>query len=73
MRVLKVDSMLLKNQPPELLIKKGVLKNFAKFTEKHLCLHLFFNKVADLRCQACNFVKNETPIQVLSRELCEVF
>ena len=26
--------------------KKGVLKNFAKFTGKHLCQSLFFNKVA---------------------------
>ena len=26
--------------------KKDVLKNFAKFTEKHLCRSLFFNKLA---------------------------
>ena len=30
-------------------IKKGVLRNFAKFTGKHLCQSLFFNKVAGLR------------------------
>ena len=30
-------------------IKKGVLRNFAKFTGKHLCLSLFFSKVASLR------------------------
>ena len=30
-------------------IRKGVLKNFAKFTGKHLCQSLFFNKVAGLR------------------------
>ena len=30
-------------------LKKGVLINFAKFTGKHLCHSLFFNKVADLR------------------------
>ena len=30
-------------------VKKGVLRNFAKFTGKHLCLRLFFNKVAGLR------------------------
>ena len=30
-------------------IKKGVLKNFAKFTGKHLCQSLFFNKFAGLR------------------------
>ena len=27
-------------------VKKGVLRNFAKFTGKHLCQRLFFNKVA---------------------------
>ena len=30
-------------------VKKGVLKNFAKFTGKHLCSSLFLNKVAGLR------------------------
>ena len=30
-------------------VKKGVPRNFAKFTEKHLCQSLFFNKVTDLR------------------------
>ena len=30
-------------------IGKDVLKNFAKFTRKHLCRSLFFNKVAGLR------------------------
>ena len=30
-------------------IIKGVLRNFAKFTGKHLCQSFFFNKVADLR------------------------
>ena len=29
--------------------KKGVLRNFAKFTGKHLCQRLLFNKVAGLR------------------------
>ena len=29
-------------------VKKGVQSNFAKFTEKHLCQKLFFNKVAGL-------------------------
>ena len=36
-------------QPPEVFYKKGDLKNFAKFTEKHLGRSLFFNKIADLR------------------------
>ena len=31
--------------------KKGVLKNFVKFTEKHLCQSLFLNVVAGLRLE----------------------
>ena len=31
---------------PEVFCKRAVLKNFAKFTDKHLCQSLFFNKVA---------------------------
>ena len=27
-------------------VRKGILRNFAKFTGKHLCHSLFFNKVA---------------------------
>ena len=34
---------------PELFCKKGVLRNFPKFTGKHLCQSLIFNKVAGLR------------------------
>ena len=30
-------------------VRKGVLRNFAKFTGKHLCQSLFFNKVEGLR------------------------
>ena len=36
-------------QPPEVFHKKAVLKNFAKFTGKHLYPILFFNKIAGLR------------------------
>ena len=32
--------------PPEVFCKKGFFKNFAKFTGKHLCQSLFFNKVS---------------------------
>ena len=32
-------------------ITKGVLRNFAKFTGKHLCQSFFFNKVAGLGLQ----------------------
>ena len=50
-------------------VRKVVLRNFAKFTWKHLCPSLFFNKVAGLRpatllkrrlwhrCLPVNFVK----------------
>ena len=50
-------------------VRKGVLRNFAKFTGKQLCKSLFFNKVAGLspatllkkrllhRCFPVNFVK----------------
>ena len=31
---------------PDAFCQKGVLRNFAKFTGKHLCQSLFFNKVA---------------------------
>ena len=57
-------------QPPEVFCKnRVVLRNFAKFTGKHLWQSLFFNKVADLRpatlfkkrlCHRCfpvNFMK----------------
>ena len=30
--------------------KNGVLRNFSKFTAKHLCQRLFFNNVASLGC-----------------------
>ena len=33
---------------PEVFYKKGVLRNFAKFTGKHLCQSLFLNKVPGL-------------------------
>ena len=46
------------------LSKKGVLKNFAKFTGKYLCQGLFFNNV--------NFIKKETLAQLLSCKFCEI-
>ena len=57
---------------PEVFCIKGVLRNFAKFTGKHLCQSLFFSKVAGLRpTKACNFIKKETLAQVFSCEFCE--
>ena len=53
--------------------KIGVLRNFAKFTEKQLYYQsLFFNKVASLRPKACNVIKKETLAQVFSRDFCKI-
>ena len=53
-------------QPLETFCKKRVaLKNLAKFTEKHMCQSLLFNKVAGL--------KKQTLAQVFSCEFCEIF
>ena len=58
---------------PEVFCKKGVLRNFAKFTRKHLCQSLIFNKVAGLRTtEACNFIKKETLVLLFSCEFCEI-
>ena len=38
-----------RSRHPKIFCKKGALKNFAKFTRKHLCRNLFFNKDAGLR------------------------
>ena len=48
-------------------IKKSVLKNFTKFTGKHLCQSLF------CRPQAWNFIIKETLAQVFSSEFYETF
>ena len=53
---------------PEVFCKKGVIRNFAKFTGKYLCRSLF-SKVAGLRPF---FIKKETLTQVFSCEFCEM-
>ena len=60
-------------------VKKGVLRNFERFTGKHLCPSLFFNNVVTLlkkrlrhRCLPVNFVKflrtpfllNSSPLKI---------
>ena len=47
-------------------VRKSVLRNFTKFTGKHLCQSLLFNK-------ARNFIKKETLAQVFSCEFSEIF
>ena len=50
-------------------IKKSVLRNFAKFTEKHLCQSLLFHKVTVLR--PATLLKKRMA-QVFSSEFCEI-
>ena len=45
----KLWVLLLKTATGGVLLKKGVLRKFAKVTGKYLCQSLFFNKVAGLR------------------------
>ena len=54
-------------------MKRDVLKNFAKYTGKHLCQSLFFNNVAGLRpvIEAFNFIKKETLALVFYCVFCE--
>ena len=49
----------------EVFCKKGVLRNFAKFTGKHLCQSLFFNKVAGLEISKNTFF-HRTPLVAAS-------
>ena len=59
----------LRSNRPEVFSEKGVIKNFTKFTGKHLCQILFFFRPATLlkkrlchRCFPANFVKfSRTP------------
>ena len=47
-------------QPPEIFCKNGVLRNFTKFTGKHLSQNL------------CKFFKKETLAQMFSCQFCEI-
>ena len=51
-------------------VKKGVLKNFASFTGKHPCWSLFLIKLQAFRVAT---LLKETPTQVFSSEICEIF
>ena len=51
---------------PEVFCKKGVLRNFAKFTGKYLCQSLFFTKASGPR--SSTLLKKETLAQVFSSE-----
>ena len=45
---------IIQKQPPEVFCRKGVLCNFIKFTEKHLCQSLF----QVFSCEICKISKN---------------
>ena len=50
-------------------VMKRVLRNFIKFTGKHLRKSLYFNKV---RSEACNFIKTETLVREFSCEFYQI-
>ena len=56
---------LIRSSHPEVFCRRGVLRNFAKSTGRHLCQSLFFNKVAGPKGE-------ETLTQVFSCEFCEI-
>ena len=59
-------------QAPEVYYKKGVLKNFAKLTEKRLRQSLFFK--LNCKSKVCNFIKKDTLAQMFSCDFfCEIF
>ena len=58
---IRVLGMFYRSSRPDVFCKKGILRNFGKFTGKHKCQSLYLNKVAG---QACNFIKIETLTQV---------
>ena len=66
---LSLSSLSLSLSLSEVFCEKGVLRNFAKFTGKHLSQGLFFTK--SCRSQACNFIKKESPAQMFSCGFCE--
>ena len=56
---------------------KGALRNSAKFTGKHRCQGLFFNRIAgrpenEISKKVFNFIKKESLAQVLSGEFGEI-
>ena len=64
---------LFRNSRPEVFCKKGVLRNSAKVTGKHLCQSLFFKKetlTQVFSCEFCKISKNtffhRTPLEAAS-------
>ena len=62
--------MMYRSSRPEVFYKKGALRNLAKFTGKHLCQRLFFNKVGRLR--PTTLLKKSLWHRCFSCEFCEI-
>ena len=58
----------LKSHKRSCSVRKGVRRDFAKYTEKHLCQSLFLNKVSALK--PATLLK--TLVQIFSWEFCEI-
>ena len=58
----KILRSIFRSSRPEVFCKKGVFKNFTKFTGKNLCQSFFFNKVNF----SIKFIKKESLAQVFS-------
>ena len=86
--LVKISISVTRSSRPEVFCKKGVLRNLTKFTEKHLCQSLLYNKVAGMRlwhrCFLVNFVKFlrssfftehllSLPLQIYRREIIPEF
>ena len=63
----KGDSAKGRGSRPGMFCKKGVLKNFTKCTRKDLCRSLFLIKLS------LELYQKETPLEVISFELCKIF
>ena len=67
---IQIERYVIRSSRSVVFCKKGVLKNFAKFTGKHLCQSLFFNKVVG---GTCSFIEKKTLAQVFPCEFCKIF
>ena len=65
-----IITVLLRSIHPEVFYEKSALRNFEKFTGKHLCQSLFFNKVAGLRPVS---LLKKTLAQAFFCEFCKIF
>ena len=59
-----------RNSRPGVFFKKGALRNFVKFTGKHLRQSRYAR--VSFATSACNFNKKETLAKVFSCEFCEI-